>query len=110
MIEQQKILKVFRLINLLKKTPGKTLKQLSQHLEVSDRTIRRYFELLEELGFIVEKHLIYKTFFIADYTDLDSSNFTTEESSMLNQLVKSLNNKFRIEKSFMLNHHQSNKN
>lgn len=90
MIEQQKILKVFRLINLLKSTPGKTLRQLSQHLEVSERTVRRYFELLEEIGFIVEKHIIYKTFFIADYTDEESPSFTSEESAVLNQLVKSL--------------------
>ena len=54
-IEQQKILRVFKLINLLQGTIGKPVHRLAELLETDERTIYRYFKLLEALGFEVVK-------------------------------------------------------
>ncbi|WP_332914011.1 HTH domain-containing protein [Algoriphagus boritolerans] len=54
-IEQQKILRVFKLINLLQGNIGKPVHRLAELLETDERTIYRYFRLLEALGFVVIK-------------------------------------------------------
>ena len=54
-IEQQKILRIFKLINLLQSTIGKPVHRLAELLQTDERTIYRYFKLLEALGFVVVK-------------------------------------------------------
>jgi predicted DNA-binding transcriptional regulator YafY len=54
-VEQQKILRVFKLINLLQGNIGKPVHRLAELLETDERTIYRYFKLLEALGFEVIK-------------------------------------------------------
>lgn len=55
MIEQAKLLRVFTLIRLLKNRLGRTLNALAQQLDCSTRTIRRYLDLLAEIGYLVEE-------------------------------------------------------
>lgn len=54
MIEQAKILRVFSLIRLLKQWPGHSITALVGHLDPSTRIVRRYLELLEEVGYDVD--------------------------------------------------------
>ncbi|UJP64273.1 helix-turn-helix transcriptional regulator [Mongoliitalea daihaiensis] len=54
-VEQQKILRVFKLINLLRGNIGKTVHKLADLLQTDTRTVYRYFKLLESLGFEIEK-------------------------------------------------------
>jgi len=55
MIEQRKVLRVLHLIKILSEKSNKTKKELAKLLEISERTVYRYIELLEELGYLVDK-------------------------------------------------------
>jgi len=55
MTEQQKLLRLFKLIRLLKQRPGKTIHQLAQSLGITVRTMYRYLVLLEEVGYEIDK-------------------------------------------------------
>ncbi|MHA8066280.1 helix-turn-helix transcriptional regulator [Aquirufa sp. ROCK2-A2] len=84
MYNQNRILRVFRLITLLKTFPAKTIKRLSQSLEISERSCYRYLDLLEELGFEVEKDE-HSKFFLA--SDQVVEPFTKEESHLIQEVL-----------------------
>lgn len=91
-IEQQKILRVFKLINLLQSTIGKPVHRLAELLETDERTIYRYFKLLEALGFVVVKEFSkYKIQERPDYLPSSStySTFSQEENLWLKGLIES---------------------
>ncbi|MEM8527554.1 MAG: WYL domain-containing protein [Bacteroidota bacterium] len=50
----QKLFQIFKLIQHLNQPPGKTVPQLLKILKISRATLYRDFELLEELGYIVD--------------------------------------------------------
>ena len=54
MAEQRKILRIFKLISFLKGVRRRRPEQLAHILEISKRTVYRYFILLEELGFVID--------------------------------------------------------
>jgi len=88
-VEQQKILRVFKLINLLRSNVGKPVSRLAESLGTDKRTIYRYFNLLEELGFQVEKE--YSKFKIVDRIDQHKDSFygtfTDDETAYLADLI-----------------------
>lgn len=90
-IEQQKILRVFKLINLLQSNIGKPVHRLAEILETDERTIYRYFRLLEALGFEVIKE--FSKYKIkqppGQDTALNYSTFSQEESNWLKSLIES---------------------
>lgn len=91
-IEQQKILRVFKLINLLQSNIGKPVHRLAELLETDERTIYRYFKLLEALGFIVVKEFSkYKIQERPEYLPGSStySTFSQEENLWLKGLIES---------------------
>lgn len=90
MIPQQKVLKIFKLINLLKRPGGKTVPDLAGILESSIRSVQRYIKLLEELGLFVEKDFSGR-YFLCSFNDHEEDllQFTSEESAFLNQLLLS---------------------
>ncbi len=55
MTDQQKLYRVFRLIQLLSQRPYRTASHLAQLLEVSDKTVYRYLDLLQAVGYVIEK-------------------------------------------------------
>lgn len=55
MVDHRKIYRVFSLISRLRAPFGVTKAALAQDFDVSERTIERYFVLLQDLGFEVEK-------------------------------------------------------
>lgn len=81
---QNRILRVFKLITLLKTFPAKTIKRLSQSLEISERSCYRYMDLLSELGFEVGKDDHNKFFLKADQI---VEPFTKEESHLIQEVL-----------------------
>jgi predicted DNA-binding transcriptional regulator YafY len=55
MVDHRKIYRVFSLISRLRAPFGVTKAALAQDFDVSERTIERYFVLLQDLGFEVKK-------------------------------------------------------
>jgi len=102
-VEQQKILRVFKLINLMRTNVGKTVKRLGEALDTDPRTIYRYFNLLEALGFKVEKQL--GKFRIVDrvesVTDSFYGTFTEEESEFLAQAISKSGKKNLLKESIL---------
>lgn len=88
MLPQAKILRVFQLIALLK-GGGRTVGQLASHLETTERTIYRYFKLLEEIGFIIDQDFNGRYFVHRDEGENPDDQFTLEEVSILRQLIQS---------------------
>lgn len=90
-IEQQKILRVFKMINLLQSPIGKPVHRLAELLETDERTIYRYFKLLEALGFEVIKE--FSKYKIQQIPGMDQTlnygTFSAEESNWLRSLIES---------------------
>lgn len=90
-IEQQKILRVFKLINLLQSNIGKPVHRLAELLETDERTIYRYFKLLEALGFEVVKE--FSKYKIQQKPGMDQTlnygTFSQEESQWLRSMIES---------------------
>lgn len=86
MYNQHKILRVFQLINLLKSKPAKSIRTLAKTLDIDNRSIYRYFDLLRELGFQLEKDT-YSRFCILSDDSEEGFMFTAEESVWLNELI-----------------------
>lgn len=89
-VAQQKILRVFQFIRALSKKTHPTKAQLAKEFKMTLRSVDRYFELLDELGYCVEKDFNNR-FYIA-YSQLPSEKgvaFTLEESQLLQDLLHS---------------------
>ncbi|WP_194775726.1 helix-turn-helix transcriptional regulator [Pararhodonellum marinum] len=102
-IEQQKILRVFKLINLLRGNMGKTVRKLSELLETDERTVYRYFKLLEALGFqVVKEHGKFK---IEDRVEIPTNSFdgtfTEEETQYLARLLGKGSRKNKLRETIM---------
>lgn len=88
MIPQAKILRVFQLIGLLK-AGGRTVGQLASQLDTTDRTIYRYFKLLEEIGFIIDVDFSGRYFIHREEIETSEDLFSIDEVSTLRQLISS---------------------
>ena len=86
MVPQAKILRIFQLIGLLK-AGGRTITQLASQLDSSERTIYRYFKLLEEIGFIIDQDFNGRYFIHRDEGENPEDRFTLEEVTILRQLI-----------------------
>lgn len=89
MIEQQKIYRVFRLLFLLKSPAHKSLGQLAEALEVSKRTVQRYIELLEALGYNIDSDFENR-YFMFDTDLIPHLNFTPQETTVLKRMILAL--------------------
>lgn len=88
MIPQAKILRVFQLIGLLK-SGGRTVQQLAEQLDANQRTVYRYFKLLEEIGFIIDQDFHGRYFVHREEGESAEDQFSLEEVSVLRQLIQS---------------------
>jgi proteasome accessory factor C len=88
MLNQHKILRVLQLISLLQKEPSKSIKFLAGMLESTDRTVYRYLDLVKELGFDLQRDT-HNRFFIVSEENNETTDFTTEEASLLRELLLS---------------------
>jgi proteasome accessory factor C len=85
MFNQNRIYRVFRLINLLKSSPAKSIKRLSESMEVSERSLYRYMELLADVGFVVQKDGSNRYFLNHDHIE----SFTKEEAELISKSISS---------------------
>lgn len=95
MFNQNRIFRVFELINFLKARPSKTMKTLVGLLDISERSVYRYLDLLAELGIIVLKDDEGRYFLPAN-VDLLSLPFTDQEADYLVKLVQSVGNQHHL--------------
>ena len=84
MFNQNRILRIFKLITLLKTYPAKSIKRIAQSLEISERSCYRYMDLLTELGFEVIKDHQNKFSLPADQV---VEPFTKEESHLIQEVL-----------------------
>ena len=87
MFNQNRIFRVFELINFLKAKPSKSMKTLVSLLDISERSVYRYLDLLAELGITVIKDDEGRLFLPAN-VDLLSLPFTDQEVDYLVKLVQ----------------------
>jgi predicted DNA-binding transcriptional regulator YafY len=85
MLNQHKILRVLQLISYLEQSPSKTISHLAELLDSTERTVYRYFDLLRECGFDLQRDE-FNRFFIVDERS-NGVRFTDEEATLLKELV-----------------------
>ncbi|ERM81221.1 transcriptional regulator [Rhodonellum psychrophilum GCM71 = DSM 17998] len=102
-IEQQKILRIFKLINLLRGNIGKPVHKLAETLGTDPRTIYRYFKLLEALGFEIEKeHSKFKILDRVEHpNDHSFGTFSDDEILFLNDLISGSSKKNLLKDSIL---------
>lgn len=89
MHNQNRLLKVLKLISVLKALPPKSVKLLAKQLEISERSLYRYLDLLKEAGFEIKKDSGNKVFIEHNNNQIESV-FTTEEAEFIkNTLLQS---------------------
>jgi len=90
MTEQLKILRVFKLIALLARGNNRTIAELMKHLETSKSTVYKHLNLLELIGYGVEKDFDNR-YFIFEAAE-QKVFFEEEEALILQQCLSSLPN------------------
>ena len=88
MLNQHKILRVLQLISLLQQNPPKTVHHLATIIDTTHRTAYRYFDLLRELGFDLQRDKNNK-YFIVHSDQSETVKFSTDETAFLQQLIMS---------------------
>ena len=86
MTKLKKLMRLLQLINQLYKAPPKSVDQMGRILEVSDRSVYRYLELLELSGFHILKN-DRNQYYIDNVKKIPQAAFSHEETELLNQLL-----------------------
>jgi proteasome accessory factor C len=100
MVHQNKILRVLQLIVALQASPAKTREQLAELIDSGPRTIYRYFELLEAIGFYIEKDS-QKRYYIATNKLIGLAPFTEQEFKHISALLQTSDRSNPINKSII---------
>jgi proteasome accessory factor C len=106
MFNQNRIFRLFQLINYLKARPPKSIRSIETFLDTSKRTVYRYLDLLNDLGFNIEKDSNNKLF-IATSSDNDLIPFTPQEADYLKKLILSSGKKNPLAQSVLQKVQQS---
>jgi len=106
MFNQNRIYRLFQLINYLKSRPAKSVRSIESFLDTSERTVYRYLDLLNDLGFNIEKDSNNK-FFIASTADIDLIPFTPQEAEYLKMLILSAGKENQLAQSVLQKVQQS---
>lgn len=86
---QKTVLRIFQLIRYLATPPHKGVIQLADWLSVDKRSVYRYINVLEELGYNLGKDSSNR-YFIAEADPRQPNQFTAEESQLVKQLLAAL--------------------
>jgi proteasome accessory factor C len=100
MHNQNKILRVFQLINLLKSDPPKSMKYVAEVLDSTERTLYRYFNLLEELGFDLRRDEHNRVYIHTDHVGADAT-FSRDQIFFLKKLLQSTGKNVKIKDSII---------
>jgi predicted DNA-binding transcriptional regulator YafY len=87
LIPQAKLLRVLEIIAVLK-GGGKNVHELAKRFKMSTRTIYRYFLLLAEVGFVIEKDFENNYFILSSENEPASTGFTLEETNTLKTMIQ----------------------
>jgi len=87
MNDQQKLYRVFRLIQLLSQRPYRKVARLAEILEISPETGYRYIRLLQAIGYQIDHDEHYRYFLLVDFTHEDGKLLDTEEAGFLQDLL-----------------------
>jgi hypothetical protein len=88
MLNQHKILRVFKLIALLKKTPAKSTRNIALLIDLTERTVYRYIDLISEIGYEVHKDKNNK-YSIKHVDEGANEYFSIEEAQLIKELLLS---------------------
>jgi len=92
LIEQAKFESILRLLVKMSGSFGKTIAELAEDMERSERTIRRYIQTFRDCGFVVENRNGY--FRISEFEKgknlSDLLHFSSEESELLSRAIHSI--------------------
>lgn len=99
MFNQNRIYRVFQLINFLRTTPAKTPRSLAGLLDISERSVYRYFDLIGQLGFEVKKSEAGR-FYIESNED-ERIPFTAQEVDYIAKMVSSVGKNSTIGQSVL---------
>jgi proteasome accessory factor C len=88
MLNQHKILRVFKLIALLKKAPAKSTRTIASLIDLTERTVYRYIDLINEIGFDVQKDKNNK-YYIKHDDEGANEYFTKEEAQLIKEILLS---------------------
>jgi proteasome accessory factor C len=106
MFNQNRIYRVFQLINFLKARPSKSIKNIMQFLDTSERTVYRYLDMLKDLGFKVERDHSNRVW-ISFSGNLDVFPFTPQEADFLEKLIKTTGKSNTLSESVLNKVYQS---
>jgi predicted DNA-binding transcriptional regulator YafY len=106
MFNQNRIYRLFQLINYLKAKPAKSVRSIESFLETSERTVYRYLDLLEDLGFDIERDG-HNKIFITSNSDIDIIPFTSQEAEYLKRLILSSGKENQLAQSVLKKVQQS---
>ncbi len=106
MFNQNRIYRLFQLINYLKARPAKSVRSIESFLDTSERTVYRYLDLLKDLGFNIEKDNNNKMF-ISVSSDTDLIPFTPQEAEYLKKLILSSGKENQLAQSVLQKVQQS---
>jgi proteasome accessory factor C len=100
MHNQNKILRVFQLINLLKTEPAKSMRHISEVIDSTERTLYRYFNLLEELGFQIHRDELNRVYIPSDQLSNEVA-FSRDEIVFLKKLLQSAGKNVKLKDSIL---------
>jgi proteasome accessory factor C len=100
MFNQNRVYRVFQLINYLKSRPPKSVRSMMLFLETSERTVYRYLDLLKDLGFKMEQDDANR-WWIAASGGVDTLPFTEQEADYLEKLIRTVGNSTVIADSIL---------
>ncbi len=104
MTEQHKLRRLLQILIALDSSYGKTIKQLSEQFDITQRTVYRYFNLFKQVGFILDKNgdrfsLIHDC---RAYKDLSKLlHFSEEESYLLQQAIHAVDSNNQIKQGIV---------
>ena len=99
MFNQNRIYRVFQLINFLRTKPSKTPRSLAGLLEISERSVYRYFDLIGQLGFEVKKSEAGR--FYIEANEDERIPFTAQEVDYITKMVSSVGKNSTIGQSVL---------
>ena len=100
MFNQNRIYRVFQLINYLKAKPAKSVRSVMQFLDTSERTVYRYLDMLKDLGFKIERDSGNRIWITTNGNN-DIVPFTDQEADYLEKLIKTAGKSTKIAESVL---------
>lgn len=90
MASQQQLLRIFRLIRLLNTSPYKSVPQLSKILDTTTRSVYRYLDFLQEVGYLVDKDENNRYFIIHQADQQRDQLLDAEEAYFVQDMVQQM--------------------